>query len=101
MKMSNFELITYLAKLSGLDFPENRLAEVAEEMKEIITLMDEVKSFDDEELQRDVRDAARLTLPTEYDCLRTDKAELSPCVEKMLSNTKEKNDLGIIVPKIV
>ena len=92
--MIDLNLTAHLAELSGLDFSEDHLAEAAEQMEEIIKLMDKVKSFGEEA-------EAYRAKPTEYGNLREDDAAASPCTEKMLDNAKEKNSLGIVVPKIV
>ena len=92
--MIDLKLTAHLAGLSGLDFSETQLAEAAEQMEEIIKLMDKVKSF------AEAAETYRAE-PTEYGCLREGDAVASPCAKKMLDNAKEKNSLGIVVPKVV
>lgn len=92
--MFDLELTAHLAELSKLAFTEDELKAMAEQMSDIVALMDKVKETDPS-LPTYATDAV------EYNNLRKDEAKPSFETEKILENAKNKKNSSFVVPKVV
>ncbi len=90
----DLEMVKYLAELGKLEFTDEALAKTAEEMTDIIELMDGVKAIDVE------YDAHKDNHDVFYDKLRTDDKQPSMPTEKVLKNAVNQ-DNAFVVPKVV
>ena len=87
-------MVKYLAELGKLEFSDDELAKKANEMTDIINLMDTVKEID---IQYDAyKDNHNVYLNN----LREDKAKESLDTKKVLQNAVNSNNC-FVVPKVV
>lgn len=86
--------IRHLCELSKLDYDENALEKVRDEMSDIIDLMDTIKSFD--LTYDDTKDNNSI----KFSDTREDAALPSFPTEKLLANA-ENTDGCYVVPKVV
>lgn len=84
----------HLAELSKLNYSEEELSIITKEMDEIVALMDTVADFKSDN-EGFVNDAA------DFEELRADISAPSLAREEILSNAKENNGIGFVVPKVV
>ncbi|MBQ9375271.1 MAG: Asp-tRNA(Asn)/Glu-tRNA(Gln) amidotransferase subunit GatC [Ruminococcus sp.] len=90
----DLEMVKYLAELGKLEFSDDELAKKANEMTDIINLMDTVKEID---IQYDAyKDNHNVYLNN----LREDKAKESLDTKKVLQNAVNSNNC-FVVPKVV
>jgi len=87
-------LVKYLAELGKLEFSNEELEKAAEEMTDIIALMDTVKEIDI--TYDDLKDNHNVYL----DNLRTDEPKASMPTSKVLQNAENTNNC-FVVPKVV
>lgn len=92
--MIDKKLTAYLAELGKIELTDTELAEVTEDMKNIIALMDKVREFDG-------RNAPYTLDAAIYDDLRTDEEQASYSAEKITSNAAEIKNNCFTVPKVV
>ena len=90
----DLNMVKYLAELSKLEYSDKELAATAEQMTDIIDLMDTVKEFD--VVYDDTKDNNSIS----YDEVRKDVAKPSFPTEKLLSNTQPSGNC-YVVPKMV
>lgn len=90
----DLEMVSYLAKLSKLNFTQTELEQVADDMTDIIGIMDTVKEIDI------AYDALLDNKNVFFNGLREDVAEESMPVEKVLKNA-ENSENCFVVPKVV
>mgnify|MGYP002406688938 CR=1 FL=1 len=90
----DLEMVSYLAKLSKLNFTQSELEQVADDMTDIIGIMDTVKEIDI------AYDALLDNKNVFFNDLREDAAEESMPVEKVLKNA-ENSENCFVVPKVV
>lgn len=88
------EMISYLAELSKLKFTDDELKAMADDMTDIIKIMDTVKEINVE--WDDEKDNTNVYI----DGLRADTVMPSISTEKVLKNAKNSNDC-FVVPKVV
>lgn len=87
-------MVSYLSELGKLEFSENELKKVADEMTDIINLMDTIKDID-------VTYDAKLDNKNVYlNDLRKDISEESMPTNKVLQNATSMNNY-FVVPKVV
>lgn len=84
----------HLAELSKISLTEAELQTLADEMEQIIRLMDTVAEFQSGE------DAFAVD-PTAYEALRADQVAASMPREDVLSNAQVRTDACFQVPKVV
>ena len=92
--MFDLSLTKHLAELSKIAFTDDELAQMTEDMTDIIALMDKVCDFD----------ASKETYalnPTNYNDLRPDEPTPSVETEKILENSKITKNNSFVVPKVV
>lgn len=92
--MVDLSLTKYLADLSKIEFTDEELEKMTEDMKGIIGLMDKVCDFDASK-ETYVLDSV------EYKNLRNDKSEESFPTDKIISNAKNVKNNSFVVPKVV
>lgn len=92
--MVNEELTKHLAELSKIEFTDNELAAMTEDMKNIIELMDKVCDFDN------TKKAYALDA-VGYEDLRADEYKASYPTEKITGNAKNVKNDSFVVPKVV
>jgi aspartyl-tRNA(Asn)/glutamyl-tRNA(Gln) amidotransferase subunit C len=92
--MFDQSLIQHLAELSKISFTEKELSKIAEEMTDIVALMDQVKTFPStiEPLEPKA---------TNFSSLREDIPSNSSSPEEILENAKQKKSGLFVVPKVV
>ncbi len=90
----DLEMISYLSKLSKLSFTDEELRQKAEEMTNIIEIMDTVKEIDI------TYDPLADNHDVYLNDLREDISAPSMETEKILSNAKQ-SDNCFVVPKVV
>lgn len=90
----DLEMISYLSKLSKLTFTDEELRQKAEEMTNIIEIMDTVKEIDI------TYDPLADNHDVYLNDLREDISAPSMETEKILSNAKQ-SDNCFVVPKVV
>lgn len=90
----DLDMVKYLAELGKLEFTDEELAKTAEEMTDIIELMDGVKGYDVE------YDAHKDNHNVFLESLRTDEKHESMPTEKVLQNAVNQ-DSAFVVPKVV
>ena len=83
----DLNMVKYLAELSKLEYSDKELAATAEQMTDIIDLMDTVKEFD-------------VVYDDTKDNLRKDEVIESMPTSKVLSNAVNTNNC-FVVPKVV
>lgn len=93
-KYMDLEMVKYLAQLGKLEFSEEELAVKAEEMTDIINLMDTVKEIDI------TYDAYKDNHNVYINDLREDVIKDSMATEKVLQNAVNSNNC-FVVPKVV
>ena len=93
--MAQLELVKHLAELSKLRLSEDALERKAEEMEDIIRLMDSIKEFSMEDDKTGVNDAVC------YNNLREDKALDSFPRREITKNAKAESGGYFTVPKVV
>lgn len=92
--MEQMDLMKKLAELSKLELDAAELAGFAEQMGEIMELMDRVKAFHEPE-------AAECPAPVVFSELREDAVQPSYPAEAVLAAAEEAENQSFIVPKIV
>lgn len=92
--MFDKNLTAHLAELSKLKFTEKELEKMANEMSEIVNLMDTVSGFEMEK-------TANLNAPLNKDDFRSDVPTDSLPREDVLKSAKSKSDTCFKVPKVV
>ncbi len=90
----NLEMVKYLAELGKLEFTDEALAKTADEMTDIIELMDTIKDFGLE------YDALKDNHNVFLNDLRKDEKLPSMSTEKVLQNAVN-SDNCFVVPKVV
>lgn len=90
----DLEMVSYLSKLGKLNFSEDELKKVAEEMTSIIEIMDTVKEIDI------TYDALADNHNVYLNDLREDISQPSMATEKILQNATQSNNC-FVVPKVV
>ena len=90
----DLEMVKYLAQLGKLEFSDEELAKKAEEMTDIIALMDTVKEIDI------TYDAYKDNHNVFLNDLREDKVKESLETKKVLQNAVNSNNC-FVVPKVV
>ena len=90
----DLEMVKYLAELGKLEFTDEELKKTANEMTDIIELMDGVKEYDVE------YDAHKDNHNVFLDDLRKDEKHESMPTQKVLSNAVSQ-DNAFVVPKVV
>lgn len=90
----DLELIKHLAELSKLEFDDEALEKMAEEMTDIIALMDTVKSVD---VGCDLSDDKSFD---QFNDLRSDEVKPSMSSEDVLKNALHR-DSAFVSPKVV
>lgn len=92
--MFDKNLTAHLAELSKLEFTEKELEKMANEMAEIVALMDSVNAFENEK-------TAGANAPLAVDGFRADEPEASMPREEVLKSAKSKSETCFKVPKVV
>lgn len=92
--MFDLSLTKHLAELSKIAFTDDELAQMTEDMTDIIALMDKVCDFDTS------KETYALN-PTNYNDLRPDEPTPSVETEKILENSKIIKNNSFVVPKVV
>lgn len=92
--MFDKNLTAHLAELSKLNFTEKELEKMADEMTEIVALMDTVNGFDDTK-------TAGTNAPLGLGQFRSDEYTDSMPREDVLKSAKSKSDTCFKVPKVV
>lgn len=92
--MFNPELTKHLAELSKLEFTEEELDKMTEDMTGIVALMDKVCDFDTS-VKPYALDAV------DYSDLRKDEHRASYPTEKIVANAKNVKNNSFVVPKVV
>ena len=92
--MFDKNLTAHLAELSKLKFTEKELEKMANEMAEIVNLMDSVNEFETEK-------TAGANAPLAVDAFRPDKPKSSMPREEVLKSAKSKSETCFKVPKVV
>ncbi len=87
-------MVKYLAELGKLEFSDDELAKKADEMTDIINLMDTVKEIDI------TYDALKDNHDVYINDLRGDVVKQSLATEKVLQNAVNSNNC-FVVPKVV
>lgn len=90
----DLEMVKYLAELGKLEFSDDALAKTANEMTDIINLMDTVKEIDI------TYDALKDNHDVYLNNLREDAAAPSMETQKVLQNAVNSNNC-FVVPKVV
>lgn len=90
----DLEMVKYLAELGKLEFSDDELAKKADEMTDIINLMDTVKEIDI------TYDALKDNHDVYINDLRGDVVKQSLATEKVLQNAVNSNNC-FVVPKVV
>ncbi|MGN0601533.1 MAG: Asp-tRNA(Asn)/Glu-tRNA(Gln) amidotransferase subunit GatC [Oscillospiraceae bacterium] len=90
----DLEMVKYLAQLGKLEFSDEELAKKADEMTDIIDLMDTVKEIDIN------YDALKDNHNVYINDLREDVVKDSLATEKVLQNAVNSNNC-FVVPKVV
>lgn len=90
----DLEMVSYLSKLGKLNFSEDELRKMAEEMTSIIEIMDTVKEIDI------TYDALADNHNVYLNDLREDISQPSMATEKILQNATQSNNC-FVVPKVV
>lgn len=92
--MFNSDLTKHLAELSKIEFTEDELLEMTNDMASIINLMDKVRDFDTSKKPYTL-DAVN------FDDLRKDEYKDSYPTEKIVANAKNVKNNSFVVPKVV
>lgn len=92
--MVNEELTRHLAELSKIEFTDDELTVMTEDMKSIIALMDKVCEFDTSKKPYAL-DAVK------YEDLRADEYKDSYPTDKITGNAKNVKNDSFVVPKVV
>ncbi len=92
--MADTELTKYLAALSKIDFTDDELERMSEDMTDIIALMDKVCGFDPA-VSTYALDAVN------YNDLRKDEAKPSYPTDEIVSNAEFVKNNSFVVPKVV
>ena len=90
----DLDMVAYLSKLGKLNFSEDELRKMAEEMTSIIEIMDTVKEIDI------TYDALADNHNVYLNDLREDISQPSMATEKILQNATQSNNC-FVVPKVV
>ncbi len=88
------EQISQLAELSKIKFTNEELKSMADDMTDIVALMDKIKSFKEENIEEKA-------FVCEYKFLRKDEVKKSLDKEDVLKNSKNVEKSGFVIPKIV
>lgn len=92
--MFDKKLTAHLAELSKLDFTDEELEKMTEDMTAIAALMDKVRGFEENEKPYTVEPAA-------YGDLRADEYRNSYPTEDILKNAANVKNDSFVVPKVV
>lgn len=92
--MVNEELTRHLAELSKIEFTDDELRKMTEDMQNIIALMDKVCGFDTSK-------KAYALDAVGYNELRADDAKESYETAKITGNAKNVKNNSFVVPKVV
>lgn len=92
--MVNEELTRHLAELGKIEFTDEELAAMTEDMKNIIALMDKVCEFDTSK-------KAYALDAVGYEEIRADEYSESYPTEKITGNAKNVKNDSFVVPKVV
>ena len=92
--MFDSELTKHLAVLSKIEFNEDELQKMTQDMTDIIALMDKVCDFDTT-VKPYALDAV------DYNDLRTDTHSASSTTENIIGNAKNVKNNSFVVPKVV
>ena len=94
LSMFDIKLAAHLAELSKLNFTDEELVKITNDMDSIVALMDTVRDFDAEDLQSEKH-------PLSIQELRQDEGKDSIQREDVLSNAKKREGAFFSVPKVV
>lgn len=94
MAMFNSELTRHLAELSKIEFSEDELQKMTDDMTSIIELMDKVCEFDTS-VTPYALDASK------YNDLREDEHRNSYPTEDIIANARNTKNNSFVVPKVV
>ncbi|MDD4700305.1 MAG: Asp-tRNA(Asn)/Glu-tRNA(Gln) amidotransferase subunit GatC [Oscillospiraceae bacterium] len=92
--MFDTNLTKHLAELSKINFTDDEIAVISNEMSEIISLMDTVTEYNIDETFASAD-------PVQFSDLRKDEIKDSFPREEILKNAKGKSDTCFKVPKVV
>ena len=92
--MFNSELTKHLAELSKIEFTDEELQKMTDDMTDIIAIMDKVCGFDTSKPPYAL-DAV------DYNDLRADEHKDSYPTDKITSNAKNVKNNSFVVPKVV
>ncbi|MGN0107641.1 MAG: Asp-tRNA(Asn)/Glu-tRNA(Gln) amidotransferase subunit GatC [Hominilimicola sp.] len=92
--MFNSDLTRHLAELSKIEFTDDELEQMTEDMTNIIAIMDKVCDFDTSKKPYAL-DAV------DYNDLRADEHKDSYPTEKITANAKNVKNNSFVVPKVV
>jgi len=92
--MFDTNLTKHLAELSKINFTNDEIAVISNEMSEIVSLMDTVTEYNIDETFASAD-------PVEFSNLRKDEIKDSFPREEILKNAKGKSDTCFKVPKVV
>ena len=92
--MFDINLTRHLAELSKIEFNDDELNKMTEDMTDIINLMDKVREFDSSKKPYAL-DAV------DYDHLRRDDFRNSYPTEDVIKNAKNSKNNSFVVPKVV
>ncbi len=92
--MFNSELTKHLAELSKLEFTDEELDKMTEDMTDIIAIMDKVCGFDTSK-------PAYALDAVDYNDLRADAHTNSYPTDKITANAKNVKNNSFVVPKVV
>lgn len=92
--MFNSELTRHLAELSKIEFTDEELEKMTNDMTNIIAIMDKVCEFDTSK-------HAYALDAVDYKELRTDEHRESYPTEKIVENAKNVKNNSFVVPKVV
>lgn len=89
------DYIKYIAELSKLSLPEEELQSLANDMQNIIGLMDEIKDIDTDNI------SAKEHISSITNNMREDNSGKPANTDKILSNSKLTMDNCFAIPKII
>jgi len=92
--MFDTNLTKHLAELSKINFTDNEIDVISNEMTEIVALMDTVTEFN-------IDETFASAAPVEFSNLRKDEIKDSFPRKEILKNAKKKSDTCFVVPKVV
>ena len=92
--MFDIEEAKHLAELSKIEFTDDELCEMANDMSDIISLMDKVREFND-------NDDPYTPPSVDYSALRCDNHNNSSDSKSITQNAKNVKNNSFVVPKVV